>query len=1044
MKKKSTSQSAFFNLRILVGVFVALAGLSLALLATANPPGRSARAKRVVAPSPGKYKVTTQSSMDPLVPAMFDCSRIKQLGIDRQENFRAGAIMMFCGQFKGVKTSSHGSAFSKLVQNLTAPLVYGATDVDLITGDKSFPNVTQSETFTTANPDDPSQVVVAYNDSRGRNFNPINISGASFSTDGGTTFTRLTKANGQSPFDNTFGDPVILYHKPSGTWVTVWLDGACGGQGLGGYSSTTPDDPDSWTHFCAFNEGSADRESGWADNNPSSPFFGRLYISWNDFNIGQGALMSIHSTDGGVTWSSPATVINGATFIRDVQITGDLAGSGTVYIAGMDEGGGGFPHNDTNLIFKSTDGGTTWANTYTGTPFPGPGVTAQGYFACMFPDNAGYWRHEGWGEPAAINNFVHLVYSQQGAPGDPGDVYYIRSTDGGVTFATPFKLNTDSTLRPQWQANLSVSPTGTLLATWYDARESTNCVAGDPNTPCYRMFSRKSNDNGASWLPDDMLSDVVTPLPGQPDPGIQPTYAGDYDYGSAIASKHMTSWTDGRNAISGQSQQDAFTDRDLVGFSVATADPACGSLVIGTTPTAFTIDLSDPADPATVQASDFTVNGTPADSFTLSNGNATIEFDFNSSPVTPGENTMHIDAGAIHQASNNDPILEFNCTFRFAQEQLTVTDTDPPVGGTFTPQAPGTYTYDVNWNIAVDPSSVTTSDLQVSGNAGATVTAVTVTGGGTTTEFTLQIAFGGSLTAHIAAGAITDTFGNPNTDFSGNYTVAGCPPSQYVITDGADTIVPGDTDTGNHGDDVDTVVALPFPFQLYDQTFNSVNVSSNGRIDFVVANEPGGFVTACLPAPPNVGPYDFTIFPVWEDMRTDFGLSGCANFPGGNCGVFTSVSGTAPNRIFNIEWRTVLFADNAQTQNFEARLYENGGPNNDLRFDVVIGTLNTTGADHNYVSGVQGNSGAGFFTQDFCANPAPVQNVSRAYEIPPCATPSPSPTVVPSATPTVAPTVTPSATPSATPTATATTTPTPPPHHPTPRPRPTPHPRPTP
>ena len=52
------------------------------------------------------------------------------------------------------------------------------------------------------------------------------------------------------------------------------------------------------------------------------------------------------------------------------------------------------------------------------------------------------------------------------------------------------------------------------------------------------------------------------------------------------------------------------------------------------------------------------------------------------------------------------------------------------------------------------------------------------------------------------------------------------------------------------------------------------------------------------------------VFPVWQDQRTDLGLSGCASFPGGNCGVFTSVSGSAPNRIFNIEWRTVYFADN--------------------------------------------------------------------------------------------------------------------------------------
>ena len=227
--------------------------------------------------------------------------------------------------------------------------------------------------------------------------------------------------------------------------------------------------------------------------------------------------------------------------------------------------------------------------------------------------------------------------------------------------------------------------------------------------------------------------------------------------------------------------------------------------------------------------------------------------------------------------------------------------------------------------------------------------------GDATIHFTLNIAFGGSLTAHIAAGAITDTFGNPNADFSGNYTVEGCPPSQYVIAEGADAIVPGDTDTGNHCDDCNTAVALPFPFQLYDQTYNSVQVSSNGRLDFVVPNEPGGYVTNCLPAPPNIGPYDFTVFSVWQDQRTDFGLSGCSSFPGGNCGVFTSVSGSAPNRIFNIEWRTVLFADNNATQNHEVRLYEND-PN--LKFEVIIGNLTNT-ATENWVSGVQGNSELG-------------------------------------------------------------------------------------
>ena len=482
---------------------------------------------------------------------------------------------------------------------------------------ESFPNITQSETFSTANPDDPNEIVVAYNDSRGVNAGPLVISSVSVSTDGGTTFTRVTNASGQSPFPNTFGDPVVLYNKPTQTWFTVWLDGNAGCT-LGGFKSTDPSDPNSWTHFCVHPSGGDDRESGWADNDPASPFFGNMYISWNDFNVGQGALVVSRSTDNGSTWSSAITVANAGTFIRNTQITGDMSGNGTLYIAGMDEGGGGFPHNDTNLIYKSTDGGATWSNTYTGTPFPGPGVTSAGYFACMFNDNAigAYWRHEGWGEPAAFNNIVHLVYAQHGDGSDPGDVYYIRSTDGGVTFGTPLKLNTDSTTRPQWQPNLSVSPTGTLLATWYDARESTDCVVGDENTPCYRMWSRKSNDNGQSWLPDDMLSDVVSPLPAQPDPNIVSVYVGDYDYGAAITTKHVTSWADGRVAINSQSQQDAFTDRDLVGFAVTTADPACGS-VVDTQPTDFIINLSDPVDPNTVEPSDFTVNGTPADRLCL-------------------------------------------------------------------------------------------------------------------------------------------------------------------------------------------------------------------------------------------------------------------------------------------------------------------------------------------------------------------------------------------------------------------------------------------
>src|SRR5438874_591392 len=353
MKTKSASQSAFFNLRLLNGLFVVLAGVFLALL------GLGAFSTQA------QQNYTATMSIDPLVPAGFDCSRIHELGIDKQENMRSGAIMIFCGQAER-GSASPGGTFLHIAQKLLAPLAYGTTDLDLVTGPESYPNITQSETFCAVNPDNSNQIVVAFNDSRGRNVSPINISGASVSTDDGTTFTRLTTGSGQGPFSNTVGDPVILYKRNNSTWYTVWLDGGCGSQGLGGYKSTTPWDPNSWTHFCVHTGSSDDRESGWVDNNASSPHYGRMYVSWNDF--ARNDAIFVRYSDDGVTWTEtgPLPGTGSSPFIRDVQSTGDLA-TGDVYLAGMNEGGGAFNGPRDNLIFRSTDGGATLP---TPTPVP--------------------------------------------------------------------------------------------------------------------------------------------------------------------------------------------------------------------------------------------------------------------------------------------------------------------------------------------------------------------------------------------------------------------------------------------------------------------------------------------------------------------------------------------------------------------------------------------------------------------------------------------------------------------------------------------------
>ena len=208
-------------------------------------------------------------------------------------------------------------------------------------------------------------------------------------------------------------------------------------------------------------------------------------------------------------------------------------------------------------------------------------------------------------------------------------------------------------------------------------------------------------------------------------------------------------------------------------------------------------------------------------------------------------------------------------------------------------------------------------------------------------------------------------------------------PCQYTITYGTHTIVPGNTDTGSHCTWCDTMINLPFPYVLYDQTFNAVMVNSSGRLDFVCNNEPSNYTETCLPAPPNNCPYDYTIFALWGEWTTSTGHPGCSTWASG-CGIFTSVSGTAPNRVLNIEWRVASRENTAQTGNFELRLYEND-PNK--RFDVIYGSI--TGPTSYDSAGVQGSTG--FFTNDFCNVPPP-QDVSSTYTMLPCATPTPTAT----------------------------------------------------
>jgi carboxypeptidase family protein len=157
--------------------------------------------------------------------------------------------------------------------------------------------------------------------------------------------------------------------------------------------------------------------------------------------------------------------------------------------------------------------------------------------------------------------------------------------------------------------------------------------------------------------------------------------------------------------------------------------------------------------------------------------------------------------------------------------------------------------------------------------------------------------------------------------------------SNYQVTQTTGAITPGTSQVtftncgvGVPNDDCMATIALPFTVKLYDQEFSQVNVSTNGNLQFVSNNSDYGQGDVCFPLPQ----FNYAILAHWGDLTV----------AGANEGVFTSVSGSAPNQIFNIEWRASFLGNSPASLNFEVRLYENLA-----RFDVIFGTAPGGGRD---------------------------------------------------------------------------------------------------
>jgi hypothetical protein len=123
---------------------------------------------------------------------------------------------------------------------------------------------------------------------------------------------------------------------------------------------------------------------------------------------------------------------------------------------------------------------------------------------------------------------------------DPADVMFAKSTDGGATFNSPQRLNTDiSTSNYQWFGTMSVAPNGRIDVIWLDTRDD---AAGGYLSSLYYCYS---DDEGETWSINKRLSGQFDPTVGYP----QQAKMGDYfDMVSDNAGAHLA-WA---NTLNGE------------------------------------------------------------------------------------------------------------------------------------------------------------------------------------------------------------------------------------------------------------------------------------------------------------------------------------------------------------------------------------------------------------------------------------------------------------------------------------------------------------
>jgi hypothetical protein len=244
----------------------------------------------------------------------------------------------------------------------------------------------------------------------------------------------------------------------------------------------------------------------------------------------------------------------------------------------------------------------------------------------------------------------------------------------------------------------------------------------------------------------------------------------------------------------------------------------------------------------------------------------------------------------------------------------------------------------------------------------------------------------------------------------------------YSYSLGAGTMISGTYDIGNHCDICATVITLPFTVDLYGQSFTTAQAGSKGYLAFGTAYLP--FDVQCLP----FSSATYVMAPFWVDQYT---APHCTT-----CGIYTATLGTAPNRTFIVEYRTLYFNQQNTTHTLDYEIQMQEGQST---FKYVYGLITSyANTDSALTIGVQKSTNPPVYTRYYCDpsghTPPAIAGQQLTWTYTPCgtATATVTRTIAASSTPTVTPgvptsTVGPpevSSTPSRTPTSTRTPIPT--------------------